>query len=63
VQRAYRHSTRAFGLLMIVLGAAMLLSALSEGGGALSYGVVLGILFAGLGGARLYLARSPRAPR
>ena len=56
MQRVYRHSTRLFGALMILLGAAMVVSALARGGGPASYGVVLGGLFAALGAARIYLA-------
>jgi hypothetical protein len=63
VQRAYRHSTRAFGVLMILLGAAMVASALASGGGPASLGVILGIMFAALGAARLYLAGPPRDER
>ena len=63
MQRAYRHSTRAFGVLMVLLGTAMAVTALVRGGGPLSYGVVLGVLFAALGAARLYLAGAPRAQR
>jgi hypothetical protein len=63
VQRAYRHSTRAFGVLMILLGAAMVTSALASGGGPASLGVILGIMFAALGAARLYLAGPPRDER
>jgi hypothetical protein len=62
-ERVYRHSTRVFGVVMVVLGAAMVAGSLVRGGGPLSYGVVLGVLFAALGAARLYLARSPREPR
>ena len=61
MQRAYRHSTRAFGVLMVLLGAAMIVTALARGGGPASYGVILGLLFAALGAARFYLA-TPRDP-
>jgi multisubunit Na+/H+ antiporter MnhG subunit len=63
VQRAYRHSTRTFGVLMILLGAAMIVSALVSGGGPASFGIVLGVLFAALGAARLYRAGPPRDER
>jgi hypothetical protein len=62
VQRAYRHSTRLFGALLVLLGTAMLVTAIARGGGPLSYGVVLGVLFAALGAARLYLS-VPRMER
>jgi len=63
VQRAYRQSTRVFGVLMVVLGTTMVVAALARGGGASSYGVVIGVLFAALGAARLYLAAAPRVQR
>jgi hypothetical protein len=56
VQQVHRHSTRVFGALMIVLGAAMLVVAVAGGGGPASFGVILGVLFAALGAARLYMA-------
>lgn len=43
---------------MLLIGLAMLASALARGGGALALGVVLGVAFAALGAARLWLARS-----
>ena len=62
-ERAYRHSTRTFGLLMVVIGAALVVAALVRGGGPLSYGVVVGVLFAALGAARYHLAGPPRETR
>jgi hypothetical protein len=44
------------GLLLIV-GLAMVVSALARGGGALALGVVLGTMLALLGAGRLWLAR------
>jgi multisubunit Na+/H+ antiporter MnhB subunit len=57
VQRAYLASTRALSVLLLVLGVAMVVSALVRGGGALALGVVLGTMFTLLGAARLWLAR------
>jgi len=48
---------------MVLLGTAMTVTAIARGGGPLSYGVVVGVLFAALGAARLYLAAAPRAER
>jgi hypothetical protein len=59
-ERVYHHSTRAFGVIMVVIGTAMVVSALVLGGGLLSYGVILGVLFAALGAARFYLAGPAR---
>jgi hypothetical protein len=57
----HRGSTRVFSVLLVVVGVAMVVSSLSAGGGPLAVGVVLGVLFAAAGGARLYLLeRTPR---
>jgi hypothetical protein len=56
VERFYRHSTRLMGALIAVLGVVMVATTLARGGGPLALGVVLGVLFAVLGSARLYLA-------
>jgi hypothetical protein len=42
VQRAYLASTRALSTLLLVLGVAMIVTALARGGGALAVGVVVG---------------------
>jgi hypothetical protein len=63
VERAYRHSTRALGAAICVLGVAMMISTLIRGGGPLALGVVVGAAFAVLGAARVYLAGRPDAPR
>jgi hypothetical protein len=57
VQRAYLASTRLLSAVLLVLGVAMVTSALARGGGALALGVVLGTLLALLGAGRLWLAR------
>jgi hypothetical protein len=57
VQRVYRQSTRVFGVLMVLLGVALIVSTVVRGGGPTTYGVVLGIAFTLLGAGRLYLAR------
>jgi hypothetical protein len=43
--------------LLLLVGIAMIVSALASGGGALAIGVVLGALLALLGAGRLWLAR------
>lgn len=63
MERVYRNSTRLFGVLMVFLGVAMIVSALVAGGGPASFGVVLGVLFAALGAARFYLSGHPRDER
>jgi multisubunit Na+/H+ antiporter MnhB subunit len=57
VRRAYTTSTRVMSALLMVLGLAMVVSALARGGGALALGVVLGTMLALLGAGRLWLAR------
>jgi hypothetical protein len=57
VKRAYVGSTRVLSGLLLVIGIAMVISALARGGGALAVGVVLGVSFAALGAGRLWLAR------
>jgi hypothetical protein len=58
VQRAYLVSTRVLSALLVVIGIAMVATALARGGGALAVGVVFGTLLALLGAGRLWLARS-----
>lgn len=54
--RRYKQSTRLFGLLIGVLGLAMVLSTIARGGGPLALGVVVGLGFIVLGAGRAYLA-------
>jgi hypothetical protein len=56
VNRAYRQSTRIFGLVTCGLGVAMIVMAIVRGGGPLAFGVVLGVAFVAVGAARLYIA-------
>jgi hypothetical protein len=58
VQRAYLASTRLLSTLLLVVGVAMVVAALANGGGATAVGVVLGILLALLGAGRLHLTRA-----
>jgi hypothetical protein len=57
VKTAYLTTTRVLSGVLIVVGLAMIVSALARGGGGLAVGVVLGSSFALLGAARLWLAR------
>jgi hypothetical protein len=59
VQRAYLFSTRVLSVLLVLVGIAMVASALARGGGVLAVGVVLGTLLALLGAGRLVLGRTP----
>ena len=60
MRQAHLQSTRALSALMIVVGVAMVVSAVVSGGGGLSLGVLLGTAFTLLGAGRLYLSRAPR---
>jgi len=57
VRRAQVMSTRALSAAIMLLGIAMVVSAIANGGGALALGVVLGTLLALLGAGRLWLTR------
>lgn len=50
-------ATRILSVVMVLLGLAMIVSAVAHGGGPLAYGVVLGILFAAVGAGRLWTER------
>ena len=57
MRRAYATSTRILSGLIMLVGMAMVASAIARGGGALALGVVLGTMLAILGAGRLWLAR------
>jgi hypothetical protein len=59
-ERIYRGSVRTLSLVFIVLGVAILLSTLVNGGAPLSLGVFLGLAFIAVGGGRLWLAARGR---
>lgn len=48
-------ASRVLSALIAIIGVAMLVSTLARGGGPLATGVILGLLFTGLGAGRLYL--------
>jgi hypothetical protein len=56
VRTAYGASTRILSALLVIVGVAMVVSALARGGGVLALGVVLGTMLALLGAGRLWLA-------
>ena len=53
----YRAMTQLLAVVTIALGVAMIAIAIARGGGVLSVGVVLGLLFVAAGAGRLYLLR------
>lgn len=56
MRSAYLASSRALSAILCLVGVALVVSTLARGGGPLALGVVVGILFAVLGAARLRLA-------
>ena len=57
MQRAFLVSSRALSAILCLMGVALVITTIARGGGPLALGVVLGVLFAVLGAARLRLAR------
>ncbi|HET7177512.1 MAG TPA: hypothetical protein VFI63_02380 [Solirubrobacterales bacterium] len=55
-ERIYRASVRAFSLLFVALGLVILVATLAAGGGPLSLGVLMGIIFLAVGAGRLWAA-------
>ena len=56
-ERFYRGSIRAFSFVFIALGVAILIATLAAGGGPVSTGVLLGVLFVAIGAGRLWISR------
>jgi hypothetical protein len=52
----YRGVTRLFAVVILGFGAAILVVTIANGGGPLSTGFLLGLVFLGLGAGRLYLS-------
>jgi hypothetical protein len=55
-REGYVIATRAFAVTIIGVGITILVVTLTNGGGPLSTGFLLGLLFTGLGVGRLYLS-------
>lgn len=58
---AYATTQRLLSLLLCIVGLVMVGSTLARGGGPLAIGVIVGVMFALLGAARLWLARTSEA--
>jgi hypothetical protein len=54
---AYRGTTSLMSWILVVLGVAIVVRTLAAGGGALAFGLLIGVLFVAAGFARLYLNR------
>lgn len=55
-ERLYHTVTVLFSVVIVGFGVAAVVKTLVSGGGPTSVGVVIGVLFMALGGARLFLA-------
>jgi len=53
-ERVYRGAVRAFSLLFIAIGLAVLVVTLAGGGGPLSLGFFMGLAFVAVGAGRLW---------
>jgi hypothetical protein len=56
-REVHRGATRLMSAAMALIGLAILVSTLARGGGPLTVGVLLGLLFVAAGAGRLYLSR------
>jgi hypothetical protein len=56
-ERIYHGSVRAFSVVFIALGLVLLVTTLAAGGGPLSVGTFLGVIFIAIGCGRLWIAR------
>lgn len=54
--KLHRAATRLLSLAIVAIGVALVARTVAAGGGALAYGIVVGVLFIAAGGARLWLA-------
>jgi hypothetical protein len=50
-------ATRVLSTLMVVIGLAIVVRTVAEGGGAAAFGVLVGLLFVAAGAGRLYAER------
>jgi hypothetical protein len=56
VDEAYQLATRAFAVVILGFGVAIVVVTLARGGGPTSFGFLIGLAFIVLGAGRLYLA-------
>lgn len=59
--QVYRAVSRLFSAIILGFGLAILIVTLANGGGPLSVGVLLGLVFTALGAGRLYLSLGSRS--
>jgi hypothetical protein len=51
----HRHTTVLLSVILVVLGVALIVRTLTAGGGALAFGLLMGVLFIAAGVGRLYV--------
>ena len=56
-RQLHRASTRVLSTLMVLVGLGLVVSTLVRGGGPLAVGLVVGVMFCGVGAGRLWLER------
>jgi hypothetical protein len=62
-ERLYRGSVRALSVVFVALGLTILALTFANGGGPLSMGTLLGVIFVAIGVARLWLSRERERDR
>jgi len=60
--RAYHGAVRALSVFFIALGVVILVTTIAAGGGPLSLGVLMGIIFAAVGAGRLWVSSRGSGP-
>ncbi len=53
----HRSGTQLLSVALILIGIALIVRTIVAGGGAIAFGVVLGVLFVAVGAGRLWIAR------
>ena len=56
-RNVHRQMTTVMSTLLILLGVALLIRTIAEGGGPLATGLLLGVLFIAAGAGRLWMSR------
>jgi hypothetical protein len=54
-RQLHRRATTVLSVTMVVIGIALVARTLAAGGGAIAFGIVVGVLFVAAGAARIYL--------
>ena len=60
-EQLYRAVSRLFAVIIAGFGVTIVIVTLANGGGPFSFGILLGLVFTGLGAGRLYLSTRPRS--